>query len=478
MQIGTKSYSDKTLLLVILIVAAILRLVHLGGESLWLDELHTMNEAGPGVTLPELFDFLKTIDQHPPLFFLLEHFSFSIFGYDEFGARIVPALAGIASVWGMYLLGKEILSKRLGLIAAMIACVNIYNIFYSQEARGYIFLWLLSCFSYLFFIRMYKYLKWKDVLAYVLSTVLLLYTHYFSLLVVFCQLLLGIVFWLSETENKKKYFWLFFMGELAVLICYIPWFPFLTKMSAIHSFWIGKISPVFFLEYFYEYFANATPFAAILIGYFYYVFSKQYSFKNIRTNPVVLSGVFIFISVFFALLIPYLRSVFVVPMLVSRYTIIVVPSLILCIAYGLELIKKEKTRNVLLALMLLVSLADVFFIRKAYGVHKEQFREMAQYISSESRDVPVINHITAWHSRYYFNRYQYKGKLIEANKEAMVDSILSGAYKADTFWLAGAHGDPYLDPAKRTRLDSSYVLLKERSFNNAWAQLFAKKQHK
>ncbi len=475
MQTSTKGSQPNLVLVVILIVAVILRFYNLGGESFWLDELHTAKEAGPSLTIAQVLDFLGNMDQHPPLFFLMEHYLFSVFGFDEFGARVLPAIAGVVSVWVLYVFGKELLNKRMGTIAALICCVNIYNITYSQEARGYMFLWLFTSLSYLFLIRLYKYLRVKDVIFLALSTAALLYSHYFSILVVFCQLVLGIIFWVCDKENRKKFFFYFLVAEVIALTLYAPWLPYLFKMKDIHSFWIGKTSPLFFAEYFYDYFANVTPIAACLVFYFVYVVRKSFSFNNLRTNPASLSAIFIFVSIFLSWLIPYLRSVLVVPMLVSRYTIIVIPSFILCISYALTLIEKDRVRNILLTLIVLMSIADIFFIKKTYGKHKEQFREMVQYIMEDGKAYAVVNQYTGWHSTYYFDRYGYKGKILEITKDDWTNGLVNNTYQPDTFWMAGAHKDPKPDEAQRRKLNAGYVLVKEKDFKDAWAQLYARK---
>src|SRR5688500_17906536 len=122
-------------ILLILVVAFLMRIYKLTHQSLWLDELHNMNEADPDISWGTMFNYLRSSDQHPPLYFIVERLSFSIFGHTEFVARFISVIAGTVSVWAMYLLGKEFLNKSLGTIVAIITCVNYYNLYYSQEAR-------------------------------------------------------------------------------------------------------------------------------------------------------------------------------------------------------------------------------------------------------------------------------------------------------------------------------------------------------
>ncbi len=471
------------ILIIIMIIAALLRYKGLKGQSLWLDELHTMNEADPLLPWSSLFHTLKTSDQHPPLFFVLERFCFSIFGYTERGARILPVLAGILSVWGAYLLGKTILNERLGLIAAAITCVNYYSIFYSQEARDYSFLWLFTTLSYAYFLRLYQSLKRSDAIWYIVTTVLLLYSHYFSLMVLGCQFILFLAFWALEKENRKQFFLTFFISAVIIVVAYLPWLPFLKEMGKIKSFWIQLVWEDFYFNYFNEYFGNAP-----LLYIFLYIFLISYIVNVILTysevhyikkNPIVLSFVFIFISILFSYMIPYLRSFFVVPMLIERYTIIVIPSLITCIAYGVYLIKTPVVRYSLLATFILLSLFDIIFVKEFYiKPHKEQFREVTQLLTERPAH-PVINELTGWHQSYYIKTMNYKGDMLEGNKNDIVDSILaksSPRYATDSFWLVSFHGDSDFNPQTQANLDTAFVLAAKYDYIGGWAKLYGRKK--
>ena len=58
-------------LLLILSFAAFLRLYRVDFQSIWLDEIHTMNESNPETKLSELYDAIMTGEQMPPLYFYI-----------------------------------------------------------------------------------------------------------------------------------------------------------------------------------------------------------------------------------------------------------------------------------------------------------------------------------------------------------------------------------------------------------------------
>ena len=107
-------------LLLILSFAAFLRLYRVDFQSIWLDEIHTMNESNPNIPFSKLYNVIMSGEQMPPFYFYSLYFIFKIFGYTTFVARIYSAVLGVISLYAIYLLGKELLSKRIGLIAAFI----------------------------------------------------------------------------------------------------------------------------------------------------------------------------------------------------------------------------------------------------------------------------------------------------------------------------------------------------------------------
>ena len=72
-------FKNNYVLTIVLLIAAMLRFYHIDYQSVWLDEVHTLNEANPSLSLPELYNAVLQSDPHPPLYFILVHFIFQIF---------------------------------------------------------------------------------------------------------------------------------------------------------------------------------------------------------------------------------------------------------------------------------------------------------------------------------------------------------------------------------------------------------------
>ncbi len=461
-------------IVLIIFIAFLLRIWKLTSQSLWLDELHNMVEADPSLPWSQLFSYLKCCDQHPPLYFIIERLAFTIFGHTEGVARSISVIAGTASVWAMWLLGKEIYKKELGYIAAILTCINYYNIFYSQEARGYIFAFLFAALSFLYFIRLIREPSRKNIVLYALYTLLLLYSHYYSLFVVLAQGLLALVFiFLEEKKQERiKLFKGFLFGGIIVAIGYAPWVPFLLEMSNIKSFWIGTVSHDFMITFFRNYFGDADTLipilALLLVVYVIHVSvkSQDITSRAIRNSPLHFSFIIIICWVAVTYILPYLRSVLVVPMIYPRYTIVVLPAILLALAWGIVCFRISIIKYGILALVVVLSLIDIVAVKKYYtAVHKTQFREMTAFIIAENKgNYPIINETTSWHQAYYLKKMGSKAELLANRKEGL-----------DGFWLAGAHGVPPLSDEAIKALEQNYVLLRQNKFYDAWAMLFVAK---
>lgn len=188
----------------ILLLSIILRLINVN-QSLWLDEAAqvTMSQ----LSIQEII-FGRIGDFHPPLSYIIYHYWLN-FGRSEIILRLPTILAGAGSVFAIYLLGKSLFSKKTGLLAAFLLCVNPFHIYYSQEVRMYSFACLFSLISTYFFMMNTKQMtsNKKISIGYVISSLLLLFTHYMGGFIILSQLMIALVF--RQTRNYLNLFLVF-----------------------------------------------------------------------------------------------------------------------------------------------------------------------------------------------------------------------------------------------------------------------------
>jgi hypothetical protein len=131
------------------VLGAVLRLYRLGHQGFWFDEGNTalLVHFSPG----RMLGLIPQTESTPPLYYCVAWVWARIFGYGEVGLRSLSAVAGVALIPVVYGAGASLVSRRAGVIAAALAACSPLLIWYSQEARSYELLALLTSLSLLAF---------------------------------------------------------------------------------------------------------------------------------------------------------------------------------------------------------------------------------------------------------------------------------------------------------------------------------------
>jgi uncharacterized membrane protein len=165
-------------LVVVASAAVFLRLLYLGQDSLWWDELASIAYSGG-----DWQDFwrweIQSESLNQVLYYLLLRFWLYL-GESEFAIRSLSVIASVATVIAVFALGKRLFDVQTGLIAALILAVHAFHIEFSQEARGYSLLTLLVTLSSLFFVKSIERPSWGNWAGYALTSALAGYSHFFG----------------------------------------------------------------------------------------------------------------------------------------------------------------------------------------------------------------------------------------------------------------------------------------------------------
>ncbi len=176
----------------------------LGEESLWWDESLSLHRAnGPlaqvltnEILLTDGETDLPTVDNHPPLYFLLLWVAVRLFGESEFALRFVSLSFAVLLVPLLYLTGKRLVDERTGIAAAALGAISPMALWYAQEVRMYAMLAALSLLSIYCLVRAFfpkderaaPRHRWLWIVAYVATAISLVLTHYLSALLVVFEL--------------------------------------------------------------------------------------------------------------------------------------------------------------------------------------------------------------------------------------------------------------------------------------------------
>ncbi|MCK4836499.1 MAG: glycosyltransferase family 39 protein, partial [Candidatus Aminicenantes bacterium] len=350
-------------------------------------------------------------DPHPPLFLVVLHFWIKIFGFNEFSPRFFIALTGIISVFPVYFLGKELINKNTGIIAGFLLSVNYYHLYYSQEVRPYMLLFLFSTLSYLFFIRNLKRIGKSDRVFYVLSTVLLLYTHFFGLFVLISQLIyLGLHLIFQRKISRLPIIKDYLLSGFFMVLLYSPMIYFVLKMIEKKEHWIksapgSAIFPGIFAGFFGHETVLVALFAALLIILLFTCVKAQRGSPITDSKPdsLLFSVPVLFAWIFFSLFIPYFRSIMSVPMFSFKHAICVLAAVIILIAMALERIRPATFKGLIIASILILSLTSIFYHHDYYHKKtKQQWREAVSDIirSVESKEKNIKTVVMSDEIRY------------------------------------------------------------------------------
>jgi uncharacterized membrane protein len=480
-----QNIKNNYLLLGILFLAAILRFYHLDFQSVWLDEVITMKECNPRISFKESYDIMAIWENNPIIYYYLVKINSMVFGHSIFVVRAFSAVAGILTVYLFYLLGTEISNKRTGLYAAIIAAVNSYFIYYSQEARAYILLTLFTVFSFYKLVQFLKRNTMKDAIFYGLSLTLMINTHFFGLFVLVSQVVILFVFLFDIKLKKERITYIknsAIAGIIAVSIWFIASWKIFKIASEIQAFWIPPPTPELLTGIFKEFFGASETllFMVFILTVFYLInlFREKPDPDGIKSNTMIFSFAIISIWIFVTILIPFLRSYLKIPMITGRYIIVVLPAIVILLAIGLSKIKSDYVKNTLLTLFVVSSLIDLVVVKKYYTeIKKTQFREITAAIKEKNKQNDKIVSGWGWHFSYFFNTdaEPLKDVVVYKKLQDYVNELMSGQDRS-AFWYVDGHFTEYkLSPEAEKFLAENYNLVENLAFFDSWAKYYVPK---
>jgi uncharacterized membrane protein len=375
-------------------VAALLRLFHLGSESLWYDEAVTAELVH--LDWRNFWKVLSHVEANSALYFCLLRVWVNL-GESEFVLRSLSALTGVFAVASVYVLGKRMFDTKVALIAAALLATNSFHIQYSQEARGYSFLVLFATLSSFYFLRAIEHSSRMEWAAYILTATLAVYSHFFGLLVLgaHCASLMLVR---PRTIPWRRLLVSFFtIGVLS-----IPLAIFALGRGTGQIAWVPRVVP----HDAYDLFGSLVGRGRLLVLAYFVTCSIAsfcalrawlHSDKSFRTWNFA----FLLSWLFVPILTGYVVSLWK-PVFIDRYFIICLPPLVLLAAAGISQLRPRWAFVGSLAVLLALSGQSIF---KYYSYrHKEDWRGTTAYVVSHASPKDGILFYLG-HGRFAFDYY-------------------------------------------------------------------------
>lgn len=345
--------------LLIFVLNLATRIFYINGQDICHDEPFTIYHAQ--FKTAEIWNLLKNYN-NPPLFEILLHYWIKLWGLNDFSLRLLPLLfSSLASVV-LYYLGARYFNVKVGLLASLMLTFSSLSIYYAFDCRAYSALLLFSIVSSYFYLAVISNLpKRIDVVLHILFSSVLVYLHYFGVLVLFIQLLHALIF-------SRKAIKTFFISGIAIFVVYLPHIMTMLSRfthSASGGTWIQAPAGAESLYNMLWSFCNA-PFATVLciviLVLLPVLFWKQLHgiFSKSLVGYLITGFLFSYFGLFF---ISYK-----IPVFIDRYLIFVLPFFYLLISV---IVLGITNKNSIQAIIIFV-LVTLFAVTANYRPQKKR----------------------------------------------------------------------------------------------------------
>ena len=369
---GRRHCREVAAVLALFAVACAIRLLCLGQWSFWADELATLRDAQ---NLREVMGY--------PIGYVLIGVWVKAWGVSEFTARFLPAIVGAVTVPVIYWVGRSLFTPRAGILAAAFLTLSSFHLFFSQFARYYTLLMLLSLLAmWAIHIGIEKHSPGR-IVAGLLLLGLAFWTHW-SVGLLLPALVIYVMWMWTDREYTHKWT---LAGTLLILLLLCGGIVLAPCFAGFFRGWMGG-----------EGFSlRRACLTALKIGY--------------RLDVGVLLCALIGVLFLFRMrdrsvkwLLPYaLAPAILVAVFVgfsqggSRFAIIVAPPVILLAARGIDLLFIHGNKGsqrvgtwAVLALVLFLSVnRDVAYFTVEQG-QRPRWREAAEYYSGLKPETPPL----------------------------------------------------------------------------------------
>jgi 4-amino-4-deoxy-L-arabinose transferase-like glycosyltransferase len=478
-EVSAPGQQTKLLLGGVLLLATFLRFVRLDHHSFWLDEAASFDFASR-----PLAAIFSLSDHHPPLYYLSLHYWIAGFGDSEESMRALSAVLGVLAVALVFTLGEQLFGPRAGLLAALVAALSPFWVWYAQEARMYamvVFFALLSANCLVRAIRSSKPGWW---LGYVAATALLLYADHAGLWwFLATNVYFAVRLWRSRSDVRgwasSRDVQLWAAANLAVVILFVPWLVrFWDQFAGVSLGSEGTGVPtnttggdgfrylVYVIHSFNSYVFNFTPSlentayggVSVLIALGLLILALRATGKDGATRDLVWAWFIVPLAASF--LISQWTSIFVLRNLI-------VASIAFYLLIGVAAARMNHPRLVVAVLLPLVVLNAVSLGRNFFIEDKEEWRNLVRLVDDQASPGDLVYIVPAYTdvAYNYYSRRPDLPVMGYAGGDGEAEGLTSLTDGFDTVWLiVGAWHARFVDKKGEVKawFDANASLREER----------------
>ena len=383
--LDNKRFSFKILfILLIFIFAVTIRFYNINFDDFWTDEIFAFYTSEPNIPFKETL--IRTLDSNfNSLFdFSLKTFH-SLFGYDVHVSRYFSLVISFLTLLVFAALLYKISSYPSLVFGLFVLSINIFHIRYSTEVRSYILTFLLVLiFIYLNFKNKnseYE-LNFKRLSAIIFVSILMLFSHAFTLLVLGSLILFKLI--KIYITKKINFFEIcLIVGLTAVSMLYLFVYLPINKQYAdqlvgISPHWIKQVKPSFYTNYFFSQYFGSRILGLIYLLILIYLILK---FRNTIFKKYNIYSFFV-ILIFCSYLIPLTYGYLFSPILISRYIMFVIIPIICILSHFLFIVENKFVKYFLIILICFTTTANHIFFENTL----KQFYTKINYTKPEIKN--------------------------------------------------------------------------------------------
>ena len=447
---------DYLLLGVILLVAAVLRL--------WkLDQVPFMHDEFSALFRLQFDNFRDLIrygvtegDSHPAGVQVFLYYWTKLVGWNELWVKLPFALMGIASVFLIYVIGKQWFNRKAGLLAAAFFAVSQLTIFHSQLARPYapglFFVLLMVFFWNKILFDQKKPSIWVGI-GFAVSACLAALAHNFSAAQAGLIFLTGLFFLPKE---RRKAYWLSGIGALLLYAPHLPVFYHQTFVYGSIGGWLAKPESTFLVD-FLQYTMNYAPLFMFAVGILIVLpFILQKPEK--RRRPIRWAGIAWFVIIFaLALAYSFLKE----PILQYSTLLFCYPFLVLtAFSFHRNNSMTMTQTAIAVAAILFIGTSSLIVNRRHYDLMYHQgYDQIAERMQQDNDSLPDIRFATFALQARVPEFYQAKTDVTRRSvfdQENHTTTDFRQWLNSDSTEMLGFGWTDYLDPSWETQAVAYY----------------------
>ncbi|MGB2692306.1 MAG: glycosyltransferase family 39 protein [Thermodesulfobacteriota bacterium] len=455
-----------------------MRFYGLSEQNYWYDEFITL-EVAKG-SLDSIIS-----GSRPPLYLVFAHFWIENFGISENVTRLLSIIFGVSSIVLIYFIGKTLFDHKVGALSAFFMSVSTFQIYYSQELRYYSLYELLTLISFFFYIRFLNSKSYIHLALYILSTVLLYYSHDFAVFIIAVQNLYVLI----KYKTLKSIIAKWFLSQFVILLSIAPRFINTLSDKAIGEGgpnWIPPPNKFAALNTIYEYMGlkfkihnsmfDDIAIIFLLIGtaiYFLIVGKEKWvkSFNQLigglkRSWNIKSESVLVILWFLVPISLVLIMSEFVKPMYLNRYLICSAPAFYILVALLITKLKKVVPIGIILiayAILISPGLYEYYTIPV-----REDWREVGSYIRGNyKRNSAVLISALSLDGFDWYNKGHYKYCALPPRNIDLTELFRICKLDAfDHFWLIlnNKQNNKSYESSYYHHKDSLFRIEKERGF--------------